>query len=269
MLKGVLYATVTALMIGALVIFILSLLKSFKKKLNLITVAYIIITGVFFALLANDIVDVGWDFIFLFPEFAITGLFLIISLIVSNIRKRKTATEAPVFVSAALIALPLVFVLFAFIYEAVLIQRCDYLVVHNYQSGIISSDDYFLSVINGKPYKVTLSNNFYKRKSTFSSRESAEFEIYTASLKEGKKPLACNKGEGKYADKLNPIAENVFLNYDNCNECTIYYLPWTGEALIEVWCSDYTIKNAVYHEGSMNEYSITGDVDEIFYFASK
>lgn len=112
-----------------------------------------------------EIVDTGWDFIFLLPLSIISFIIHIISICCIN-KKLNTHDYNNFGIKKYIILsiIPIIVFTIPYMYELYVINNCNYLLKYNYQNGIIHSDDTYLAIINNKPVTITLQKNLFNRK---------------------------------------------------------------------------------------------------------
>lgn len=169
MLKNAIYCNVFIL----LIISIFFMAKIFKKnsdlrKIRIFIIIFMIFNFISFYLYGSEIVDTGWDFIFLFPVSIISFTIHIVSICCIN-RKIKKSNNTDInnfsvkkYIVISLI--PVIVFVIPYIYELYIISNCKYLLKFNYQNGIIQSDNTYIAIINNKPVSITLQENLFNRK---------------------------------------------------------------------------------------------------------
>lgn len=186
MLKSAIYCNVLIL----LIISIFLMVKIFKKKSNLIKIRkliiiYIIFNFISFRLCNSEIVDTGWDLIFLLPISIITLIIHIISICCINKKIKKLnntdCNSLNVKKYTIVSIIPIIVFIIPYIYELYVINNCNYLLKYNYQNGIIQSDDTYIAIINNKPVSITLQKNLFNRKG-LSTNELNYNIIYTNNI---------------------------------------------------------------------------------------
>ncbi len=169
MLKSAIYCNVLIL----LIISIFLMVKIFKKNSDLIKIRkliiiYIIFNFISFYLCNSEIVDTGWNLIFLLPISIITFIIHIVSICCINkkIKKSNNTDYNSLSVKKYTIIsiIPAIVFIIPYIYELYVINNCNYLLKYNYQNGIIQSDDTYIAIINNKPVSITLQKNLFNRK---------------------------------------------------------------------------------------------------------
>lgn len=185
MLKSAIYCNVLIL----LIISIFLMVKVFKKnsdlrKIRKLIIIYIIFNFISFRLCNSEIVDTGWDLIFLLPISIITFIIHIVSICCINkkIKKSNNTDYNSLSVKKYTIIsiIPAIVFIIPYIYELYVINNCNYLLKYNYQNGIIQSDDTYIAIINNKPVSITLQKNLFNRKG-LSTNELNYNIIYTNS----------------------------------------------------------------------------------------
>lgn len=169
MLKSAIYCNVFILLIMS----IFFMTKIFKKNSDLkniskLIIIYIIFNFISFYLCNSEIVDTGWDLIFLLPISIISFVIHIVSICCINKKiKKLDNTDCNSFSIKKYIIIsiiPVIVFIIPYIYELYVINNCNYLLKYNYQNGIIQSDDTYIAIINNKPVSITLQKNIFNRK---------------------------------------------------------------------------------------------------------
>ena len=169
MLKSAIYCNVFILLIMS----IFFMTKIFKKNSDLnnirkFIIVYIIFNFISVYLCYSEIVDTGWDLIFLLPISIISFIIHIVSICCINKKiKKLDNTDCNSFSIKKYIIIsiiPVIVFIIPYIYELYVINNCNYLLKYNYQNGIIQSDDTYIAIINNKPVSITLQKNLFNRK---------------------------------------------------------------------------------------------------------
>ncbi len=169
MLKSAIYINVFLLFIMS----IFFLVKVFNKKTELkmprtIIVVYMVFNIISFIIYSSGIIEVDWDFIFLFPISLISFILYIIGI--CSVKSNNTISNNFVFKKyIILIIIPILIFIIPYIYELYVINNCNYLLKYNYQNGIIQSDDTYIAIINNKPVIITLQKNIFDRRGVSTS----------------------------------------------------------------------------------------------------
>lgn len=148
------------------------------KRLRKLIIIYMVFNFISFCLcncLCNsEIVDIGWDFIFLFPISIISFIIHIVSICCINRKIKKSSNTDYNILSIKkyiiLSIIPVIVFIIPYVYELYIINNCNYLLKYNYQTGIMQSDDTYIAIINNKPATITLQKNLFNRKE-FSVKE--------------------------------------------------------------------------------------------------
>ena len=183
MLKSAIYCNVFILLIMS-IFFITKIFKknSDLKNIRKLIIIYIIFNFISFYLCNSEIVDTGWDFIFLLPISIISLVIHIVSICCINKKiKKLDNTDCNSFSIKKYIIIsiiPVIVFIIPYIYELYVINNCNYLLKYNYQNGIIQSDDTYIAIINNKPVSITLQKNLFNRKG-LSTNELNYIIIYT------------------------------------------------------------------------------------------
>lgn len=169
MLKSAIYFYVLVLLIMSIIFMI----RIFIKKGNLneikkLIIIYMMFNFISFYLYKSEIVDTGWNVIFLFLISVITFIIHVISIccIKRKIKKSNNTDYNNLNIRKYifLIIIPIIIFVIPYMYELYVINNCNYLLKYNYQGGIIQSDDTYIAIINNKPVTITLQKNLFNRK---------------------------------------------------------------------------------------------------------
>lgn len=169
MLKSAIYCNVFILLIMS----IFFMIRIFNKnsdlnKIRKLIIIYIIFNFISFYLCNSEIVDTGWDFIFLLPISIISFIIHIVSMdcISIKIKKLDNTDYNNLSIKKYIISIiiPVIVFIIPYMYELYVINNCNYLLKYNYQNGIIQSDDTYIAIINNKPITITLQKNLFNRK---------------------------------------------------------------------------------------------------------
>lgn len=144
----------------------------------------------------SEIVNIGWDFIFLFPISIISFIVHIVSICCINRKIKKSNNTDYNILSVKkyiiLSIIPVIVFIIPYVYELYVINNCNYLLKYNYQSGIIQSDDAYIAIINNKPVTITLQKNLFNRKG-FSAKELNYDITYTNGVEISTRDSSYNK----------------------------------------------------------------------------
>lgn len=134
-----------------------------------------------FIICNSEIVEVNWDFIFLFPISLISFILYIIGICCINKKIKKSNNNISNNYSfkkyIITIIIPILIFIIPYIYELYVINNCNYLLQYNYQNGIIQSNNTYIAIINNKPVPITLQKNLFDRRG-FSTNKSNYDIIY-------------------------------------------------------------------------------------------
>lgn len=197
MLKSAIYCNVFILLIMS-IFFITRIFKknSDLKKIRKLIIIYIIFNFVSFYLCNSEIVDIGWDFIFLLPISIISFIIYIVSICCINrkIKKSNNTNYNNLSIKKYIILsiIPVIVFMIPYIYELYVINNCNYLLKYNYQNGIIQSDDTYIAIINNKPVTITLQKNLFDRRG-FSTNELNYDIVYTNDIEISTRDSSYNK----------------------------------------------------------------------------
>lgn len=197
MLKSAIYCNIFIL----LIISIFFLIRVFTnnsdlKRLRKLIIIYMIFNFISFYLCNSEIVDIGWDFIFLFPISIISFIIHIVSICCINRKIKKSNNTDHNILSIKkyiiLSIIPVIIFIIPYVYELYVINNCNCLLKYNYQSGIIQSDDAYIAIINNKPVTITLQKNLFNRKG-FSAKELNYDITYTNGVEISTRDSSYNK----------------------------------------------------------------------------
>ena len=197
MLKSAIYCNVFILLIMA-IFFMIRIFKknSDLKKIRKLIMIYIIFNFISFYLCISEIIDTGWDFIFLIPISIISFIMYIINISCINrkIKKLNNTNYNNLSIKKYIILsiIPVVVFIIPYMYELYVINNCNYLLKYNYQNGFIQSDDTYIAIINNKPVTITLQTNLFNRKG-ISTNELNYDIIYTNDIEISTRDSSYNK----------------------------------------------------------------------------
>lgn len=269
MLKSAIYRDILILLMMS--IFFMS--KIFKKnsdlkKIRKLIIIYMIFNFISFYLCYSEIVDIGWNIIFLLPIFIITFIIHIISIWYINKKIKKSnntnCNSLSVIEYIIVSIIPVIVFIIPYIYELYVINNCDYLLKYNYQNGFIQSDNTYIAIINNKPVSITLQKNLFNRKG-LSTNELNYNVIYTNGIE-------ISTGYSKY-DKIiieNEDIKKIALDAkERCPSARGAYIDYFSEgkiAIIELM-SEETHGTYFYYDNtyitSINTY---GSLESITYY---
>lgn len=239
MLKGALYCNVLILLIMS-IFFMTKIFKknSDLKKIRKLIITYIIFDFVSIYLCDVEIVNIGWDFIFLLPISIITFIIDIISICCINkkIKKLNSTDCNSLSVKKYIIAsiIPVIVFTIPYIYELYVINNCNYLLKYNYQNGIIISDDTYIAIINNRPVSINLQKNLFKRKGLFINENEIKYDIiYTNNIEISTSTLNYNKIIIENED-IKKIALDAKERCPSAKGATIDYFLEGNFAIIEL-----------------------------------
>lgn len=268
MVKGALYFLVVFMLITSIIILVLSINKAIKKKLNIINIAFLIITIVNYLLLANKIVDTGWNMIFISIVTLVTIILQIVSLIIANIKKQNKEGNIPIIISIVVVIVPVLILIIPIAYETYLLNSCTYLLEYNYQSGIISSKDSYVAIINEKPYEISLKRNILRKEATYETKSYLDFDYYTIKFNDSDN-FEIEKYENgvDYSEKINAIGESIKNTYPSVESVDINYLSQDNSAIVFIESDDNMYgKEYYYHNGQFTEINVVGNLESIKYY---
>ena len=159
-------------------VFILYVLSSITKKrisknnselknLKQMEIIFLIFNIINYYLCVIEIVDLGWNIIFIFFISLMTFLIHIVSIYSINKKLKKlNDVHYNEFTLKNIIVclIPVFIFLIPYTYELYVINNCNYLLQYNYQEGFIQSDDTYIAIINNKPVPITLQINIFDRR---------------------------------------------------------------------------------------------------------
>ena len=172
MLKSAIYLNVFIIFVVSIYLIIQVFKKdSDLKKLLMVVILYMIFDIISICLFYGEIVDTGWNLIFVLPVSVIVFIINIISVcfISTKLINSKVKSSFKKYIILSLI--PVIVFLVPYLYELYIINNCEYLIKYNYQGGIVQSDDSYLAIINHKPVTITLQNNLFNREANYTKIE--------------------------------------------------------------------------------------------------
>ena len=234
MLKGAIYLNTFIFLV--LSIFFLGQLfrkSAATQKLRLPLVITLILDIINATFYFNDIIEVDWDIIYLFPISALAAILCIIGIIRTNklgkAQTDKTTTKLNLTLYTLLAIVPALLAIVPFAYESYLLYNCEYLLKFNYQNGIIQSDDTYIAIINHKPTTITLQLN-RKGKTT-------DKQYYEVSYVDGTKVTTRDSKFNKVLaenNNLEKIAADAKKKAPSAQGGSIYYFPEGKYVIIHV-----------------------------------
>ena len=267
MLKSAIYCNVFILLIMSIFFLTRIFMKnSDLKKLRKLIIIYIIFNFISFYLCGSEIVDIGWNFIFLFPISIISLIIHIVSICCINRKiKKSNNTDYNILSIKKYIILsiiPVIVFIIPYVYELYVINNCNYLLKYNYQNGIIQSDDTYIAIINNKPVTITLQKNLFNRKG-FSAKKLNYNIIYTNGVEISTRDSSYNKiiVENEDIKKIAldakercPSAIGAFIDYFSEGNYAIIVLMLEetyGSQLGEYFYYDNTYIQSINTHGSL------------------
>lgn len=267
MLKVALYFMVLFLLVSAIVIFIFAVNKGNKKKLNIINSAYLVISLINYMMLLGELVDTGWNLIIITPVSVVTIILLITSLIISNSKKRVKDGKISMTVSIVTVIIPFLIIGIPFAYETYLLNFCTYLFEYNYQNGFVTSDDYYVAIVNSKPHEVSLTKNIFSREATYDTNNYMEFASYNVDLEStGEIKINDLNNNSEYVDEVYAIAESIKLTNLLAESLEVDYLPEVKGAIVRVFMKNGDGGDYYYQEGQFNAFDVGGSLRKITYY---
>ena len=198
------------------VILLLSFIKQknrfiFKNNVNISIFIIIYLILELFLIEGFFGIDVGWDFIFIYFMDFIT---IIISIIVIFIGKRKLSKKLYDESNSLrkeynkLIIIPLLLVVFVFIYEFVIINKAELVLVYDYQMAFIDSEITRVAVNKHYSKNFTLGLDFFK-----GNKKEIEYIDYELGLDKNNNVIVLNSYDDPNLEKINlDIAQKIFNN---------------------------------------------------------
>lgn len=267
MLKSAIYCNVFILLIMS----IFFMTKIFKKNSDLknirkLIIIYIIFNFISFYLCNSEIVDTGWDLIFLLPISIISFIIHMVSICCINKKIKKidntncNSFNIKKYIIISII--PVIVFIIPYIYELYVINNCNYLLKYNYQNGIIQSDDTYIAIINNKPVSITLQKNLFNREG-LSTNELNYNIIYTNGIEISTRDSKYNKIiiENEDIKKIAldakercPSARGAYIDYFSEGKIAIIVLmseETHGTQLGEYFYYDSTYIKSINTHGSL------------------
>mgnify|MGYP003289752461 CR=1 FL=1 len=237
MLKSAIYCNVFILLIMS-IFFMIRIFKknSDLKKIRKLIIIYIIFNFISFYLCNSEMVDIGWDVMFLFPISIISFVIYIVSICCINrkIKKLNNTNYNNLSIKKYIILsiIPVIVFMIPYMYELYVVNNCNYLLKYNYQNGIIQSDDTYIAIINNKPITITLQINLFNRKG-FSTNELNYDIIYTNDIEISTRDSSHNKIIIENED-IKKIALNAKERCSSAKGASLYYFSEGKYAIIEL-----------------------------------
>ena len=260
----------TIICIFSIVYFILSLKRPFKKKSNVLAVAFIILDVIICCLFAGDFIDIGLELLLVNGAALVAAVLLVISLIITNLRSSEEQNGFSKIVVGMLIATPLLVLLVSLGYETYVLNKCSYLLAYNYQNGIIQSDDTYIAIVDGKPKPVTLQKNILGRQSTaFTSDFSGR--VHCNLFFEGENITFRHPDEAPQdAEKILAVVRDAKLRQSEALSVIVDYFP-EGDFTIIILCDQDnggTVLAEYFYRGSefVAEVSTKGNLSSVAYY---
>lgn len=256
MLVFAIYFNFVFVFIGALSLFITSLIKSVKKKSNIIGIALIVFSILELVMLRYDIIEFDWNELFLVPIAFVSLILSIVGVIVANARRKTKTDKMKIGIELAVILAPVILFAIPYSYETYIINNCDYIITYNYQNGFVTSDDTYIALTDGKTTEINLREPivFGKKEHTFNARGVGFYSVYYGDELE----VETKYGDEAYADRALEITDAIKNADDSIFESYLYYIPEKDIAIINV-----------FHEQNNPQVSIAYSVDEYFYIAGE
>lgn len=269
MLKTALYVDCFILLVAALFLLICSMTKAIKKKSNIVNVAYIVFTLIAIVLINIEIVDIGWSALILNPAAALVLIILVVSIIVSNLKKQGKTERVNIGIKIVAILLPILIFMAPYLYESYLYSKCDVYVEYNYQNGWVTSVDTNFVIVDHKPYEVTLNKKAFDENNSRSVRyyEMDEYVIEYSS--DGTMIAEVINGSEDYMEKAVEAAEYVKSKYASADYINVYYMPENDAAMLGVGLKAGSgaelAKDFYYYDDNLVEIEVSGNLQRIVY----
>ena len=235
MLKNAIYCNVFILLIMS-IFFMIRIFnkKSDLKKIRQLIIIYLIFNFISFYLCNGEIIETGWDGLFLFPLSIISFIIYIISICCINRKIKKSNNtnynNLSIKKYSILIIIPVIVFIIPYMYELYIINNCNYLLQYNYQNGIIQSDDTYIAIINNKPVTLTLQTNLFNRKGIVTNNLYYDI-IYTNDIEISTRDSSYNKITMENEDIKN-IALNARERCPSAKGASLYYFSEGKYAII-------------------------------------
>lgn len=272
MLKGAIFFNVLLLLIMSIYFIIDSNKKNNKigklKELIIVYIIYNIINMII--CYNNELVDIDWNIFIIIPVSIISFVLCIISICRANkLLKTKKKTDNNRSTKYLVIMLiPALLFVCAYLFELYVINRCEYLLKYNYQSGMISSEDTYMAIINNKPLSVTLQKNLFNR-----NGKSYEGENYNVIYNDEVEISTINSNyEKKIIDneKLKAVSLDAKEKSKDAKSAIIYYLPKGEYVIISLLSnknSGTVLGEYFYYNGKyVKSINIKGDLESVIYY---
>ena len=273
MLKSAIYCNIFIL----LIISIFFLIRVFTnnsdlKRLRKLIIIYMIFNFISFYLCNSEIVDIGWDFIFLFPISIISFIIHIVSICCINRKIKKSNNTDHNILSIKkyiiLSIIPVIIFIIPYVYELYVINNCNCLLKYNYQSGIRQSDDTYIDIINNKPVTITLQKNLFNRKG-FSAKELNYDITYTNGVEISTRDSSYNKMTIENED-IRKIALDAKERCPSARGASIDYFSEGNYAIIaltsEETCGSQLGEYFYYDNTYIQSINTYGNLESITYY---
>lgn len=269
MLKGAIYLNVFLFLIMA-IYFLIYIVKENTdlKKIKRLIIVYIIFNFISLYLCNIEIVDIGWDLLFLNPMSIMAFVLYVISIFSINKQIRNKnyinnkVLSKKIYIS--LIVVPIIIFIIPYIYELYIINNCKYLLQYNYQNGIVISDDTYIAIINNKPVTITLQKNLFDRKGIYT--EALNYDIvYDDNLGVSIEENAYNRTT--LDDKIiKQIALDAKERCYSVKKSYIHYFLEEGYAIIELEVDGKIIEYFYYDGQYVKNINTLGSIENVIYY---
>jgi len=272
MLVFAIYFNFVFVFIGALSLFITSLIKSVKKKSNIIGIALIVFSIIELVMLRYDIIEFDWNELFLLPTAFASLILSIVGVIVANARRKIKTDKMKLGIELAVVLAPVILFAIPYSYETYIINNCDYIITYNYQNGVVTSDDTYIALTDGKKTEINLKEPiiFGKKEHTFNARVIGFYSVYYGDELE----VETKYGDEAYADRALEITDAIKEADDLIFESYLYYIPEKDIAIIKVFHKQnntqvsiaYSADEYCYIDGEFIPMRFSGDFESLTYY---
>lgn len=255
MLRFAMYLNVLILTIISIVIFINVIKKKKSKDISIIYLIYIISN---YLLFINDLVETGWNLLFIKIAFIIDAVLLILSICYKKARKENISIVN----KTLLILIPIIIFIVPFSYETYLMNKCSYIIKYNYQNGIVQSDNTYIAIVDNKPINITLCKNIFNKKDTYTLK-SNNLNSYEIKYQDDSILIEKLSGTEDYTENIKNISENIKEKYSSAIGANIYYLPDENSAIISIEEENNCL---YYNNGLISTINAYGGIEEISFY---
>ena len=258
-----------------LIISIFLLIRAVKKKNALKELKYTIIIYLVFniinlCVLNSDIVDIGWNAIFILPITLVSIIMNIVSLVKIHINNKESndtdCNELNIKKIIIVTIIPAIIFIVPYFYELNLLNNCNYILHYNYQEGIVNSEDTYIAIVNNKPVPITLLQNISDREG-----QSTEELHYNINYNNGIGITANDPINDKTIEEsIRKIASDAQQKCTSAKGATVSYFPEGKYAIIDFISdedSGTVLGTYCYYDNTCMQITLTyGDLESVVYY---